>query len=682
MDKSTSMWSAASSAAAADLPGRLGSGSSLGVSPMAEHPGGLKPGAGHIGAGHAAAMESNRATVRLFAAIAILACILAMALSPASAYAMEVSSCTAKPNAESGNDIMGATNTRINWEGQAADDEIVTALSFTLPDGTDYSLDDLKVTMLSGDDLMTRTNLDVEATSDGQTVTIAINDELPAGAYIRVEIYDVYFPRDGGDMQIEGTYTLDDGQVLSIEGIPTITVEGITVAEQLSQWLEEQEWVQAWNSVRALHMFLDPTLIVTSFPVVFKGFLMALGIVACAFPLAIPFGFLLSLMRMSKFTALRGIASVYVNLVRGTPLFLQIYVAFFGLPLAGIQIPNFPLGVIVLSMNSCAYMCEIFRAGIQSIPAGQFEAARSLGMTGAQTMLSVIIPQTVRRVIPTLTSEFILLYKDTSMLAAVGLLEIVMYAKTIVASTGSITPYIVAACFYLVITLPLAWLVGKLENKLAGTDSGSSRPKEKKSKKGSKAADVAGASGETAPAATMAVAKRSAMTVAAGIMGNFGKAVAKLAGSAVHGAMALARNVVAICKAAVARVCEAVEDCKAAANGRAGSPSSVRWAEGPSAWDAGAELELEAAEDQPDVSGAGPGVADSCGSSAGHIVRSCPIHIRQHAVPSGASASGLVSSRPWCPSPLSASSGGPTVLQRHEAKAIEKTAKRADRRPR
>ena len=201
---------------------------------------------------------------------------------------------------------------------------------------------------------------------------------------------------------------------------------------------------------------------------VFWGFLQALAIVACAFPLAIPIGLALAFMRMSRFRVLRGIATTYVNIVRGTPLFLQIYIAFFGLPLAGVQIPSFPLGVIVLFMNSGAYLCEIFRAGIQSIPNGQFEASRSLGMNGAQTMFYVIIPQTIRRVIPTMTSEFILLYKDTSMLAAVGVMEVVMYAKTIVAATGSITPYIVAAFFYLIITLPLAKVVGNLENRLAG----------------------------------------------------------------------------------------------------------------------------------------------------------------------------------------------------------------------
>ena len=122
-------------------------------------------------------------------------------------------------------------------------------------------------------------------------------------------------------------------------------------------------------------------------------------------------------------------------------------------------------------------------------------------MNGAQTMLFVIIPQTVRRVIPTMTSEFILLYKDTSMLAAVGTMEIVMNAKTIVASTGSITPYVVAACFYLIITLPLAKVVGNLEARLAGNDMGNGARKKRKGKKhatGAGAGEAAGALGSGA----------------------------------------------------------------------------------------------------------------------------------------------------------------------------------------
>lgn len=142
-----------------------------------------------------------------------------------------------------------------------------------------------------------------------------------------------------------------------------------------------------------------------------------------------------------------------------------------------VQIPSYPLGVVVLAMNSAAYLCEIFRAGIQSIPKGQSEAARSLGMTSVQTMIYIIIPQTFRNVLPTMTSEFILLYKDTSLLAAVGVMEVVMYSKTIVASTGSITPYIVAALFYLVVTIPLARLVSGLEARMLGTEAAGRRHK-------------------------------------------------------------------------------------------------------------------------------------------------------------------------------------------------------------
>ena len=200
--------------------------------------------------------------------------------------------------------------------------------------------------------------------------------------------------------------------------------------------LKEQPWVEAWNSNMFLRLFLNPVILVQSLPIVFKGFLMSLSIVLVAFPLAIPFGFALSLMRISKSRILRCLAGIYVNIIRGTPAFLQIYIAFFGLPLAGVKVDDYVLGVIVMAMNSSAYLCEIFRAGIQSIPKGQNEAARSLGMNAFQTLLYVMIPQTFRNVLPTLTSEFILLYKDTSLLAAVGVVEIVMNARTIVATTA------------------------------------------------------------------------------------------------------------------------------------------------------------------------------------------------------------------------------------------------------
>ena len=399
------------------------------------------------------------------------------------AYALDTVKCTARPNGDTGSDVHGGVETRITWEGQATEAESVRAITLTLPEGTSFEVDDARLTILSGADLMTRENPACTFTAEGQAAVCRLDEPAKAGSYFRIELYGVVFPVAGGDMEMSGTYELADGTTLTINDIQPIEVAVTSPTQQLANYLEQQPWVQAWNSNKFLRLFFNPPILVSSFPIVLHGFFMALAIVFIAFPLAIPIGLAFSFMRMSGFRILRGIGSLYVNVVRGTPVFLQIYIAFFGLPLAGVQIPPFVLGVIVLALNSSAYQCEIFRAGIQSISKGQFEASRSLGMTGAQTMMFVIIPQTIRRVLPTMTSEFILLYKDTSLLAAVGVMEIVMYAKTIVASTGSITPYIVAAIFYLVLTIPLANLVGRLEARLAGGSNQQSKKAEKKQKK-------------------------------------------------------------------------------------------------------------------------------------------------------------------------------------------------------
>ena len=404
------------------------------------------------------------------------------------AYALDTAKCTARPNADTGSTVLGGVETRITWEGQAAEGESLTGITLSLPEGTEFEVDDARLTMLTGEDLMTRVNVPNTFTAEGRAVVCRFDEPTDPGGYFRVEVYGVVFPVAGGDMQLTGTYELADGTILEIDDIPAIEVAVTSPTQQLASYLEEQPWVQAWNSNKFLRLFFNPPILVSSFPVVFSGFLMALAIVFVAFPLAIPVGLAFSFMRMSKLRILRAIGSLYVNVVRGTPVFLQIYIAFFGLPLAGVQIPPFVLGVIVLALNSAAYQCEIFRAGIQSISKGQFEAARSLGMSGAQTMAFVIIPQTIRRVLPTMTSEFILLYKDTSLLAAVGVMEIVMYAKTIVASTGSITPYIVAAIFYLVLTIPLARLVGKLEERLSGNGQAQSKKQKKRAVKEAKRA--------------------------------------------------------------------------------------------------------------------------------------------------------------------------------------------------
>lgn len=401
-------------------------------------------------------------------AVALVAAALALSFAlPIQAHALDVERWTAKPNKDGDSTtVMGATATRVTWQGQSAEDESIASVVLEMPEGTAVEAENVKTTVIADLD---RLEAGSQTTVEGTTVTVALDEPAPAGALVMIELNRTLLPGGGGTFGLAGSYATADGQQHDMPATDqTITVVGTSPAEQLSSWLGAQEWVQAWNSNKFLNLFFNPSLIVTSVPALVAGWLISIGIVIISFPLSIPLGLIWSFLRMAKSRIPRAIGATYINIVRGTPLFLQLYIAFFGLPLMGLQVDNFVLGAIVLVMNSSAYLAEIFRAGIQSINKGQFEASRSLGMNGAQTMLFVIIPQTVRRVIPTMTSEFILMYKDTSLLAAVGVTELMMYAKTITAATGNVTPYIVAAGFYLIVTIPLTKLINSMERRMAG----------------------------------------------------------------------------------------------------------------------------------------------------------------------------------------------------------------------
>lgn len=419
-------------------------------------------------------MQETVITSRLRIAVAAFVVALCCAVAlPVTAFGLDVTATTARPNSDSGNEVMGGTETRVTWEAQAAPDESITQLVLDYPAGSVVPDSGVKVTGLDG---LTRIELNESVSSiDSDTVQIDFPEPTPVGLIIRVEASKVVLPVEGGDLVVSGKITLADGTQEAVAEGPALHVVSVTLSEQISSWLSEQPWVQAWNSNSFLHMFLDPTIIATSLPEVFFGWLRALAMVICSFPFAIIVGLLLCFLRISPWRILRALGALYVNVVRGTPLFLQIYIAFFGLPLMGVKPPDFLLAVVVMFMNSAAYLCEIFRAGIESIHKGQFEASRSLGMNAVQTMFFVIIPQAVRRVIPTMTSEFILLYKDTSLFASVGVLEIIMHAKSITAITGNMTPYIVAAFFYLLVTLPLTKFVGSLEKRMDDPSHGRKR---------------------------------------------------------------------------------------------------------------------------------------------------------------------------------------------------------------
>lgn len=184
-------------------------------------------------------------------------------------------------------------------------------------------------------------------------------------------------------------------------------------------------------------------------------------------------GLVVAMFAISHRRWLRIPATIYVDIVRGIPLLMLLLLVYFGPTYVGVVWPSSIFAAIVaLTINSSAYVAEIFRAGIQSIDRGQMDAARSLGMPYGTAMSHVVIPQAVRRVIPPLTNEFIALVKDTSLFLIVGMTvpqrELLTAARQLSSTTFSATPYMSASLFYLAITLPLTRVVNRLERRLAG----------------------------------------------------------------------------------------------------------------------------------------------------------------------------------------------------------------------
>ncbi len=383
---------------------------------------------------------------------------------------LTVASATARSNENGGNAVLGGIATRLTWTCETGTDEAdVSNITLQLPDGG--SFEDTSVTAVIVDGL-TRTEVSTQASVSNSSLVVDFDEPIPAGAQLSLEVEGVLFPSTAGAYTVGGTYTTSDGVEADLPESPTITVSESTWVQAAVSWLDDQAWVDAWNSNPFLSMFFRPQYVVTSIASLFQGWGTALLVTVIGFPLAIPVGLLFAFLKMSRNRVLRAIGVTYINLLRGIPLFLQIYIAFFGMPMLGFNLPNLPLGIAVMAVNTSAYLAEIFRAGIESIPKGQMEAASSLGMNKIQAMGLVIIPQTVRRVIPTMTSEFVMLYKDTSLLSSVGVMELMMFSKNLTATTGNITPYIVAALYYLIVTIPLIHVVTKAEKKMAAGENG------------------------------------------------------------------------------------------------------------------------------------------------------------------------------------------------------------------
>lgn len=214
-------------------------------------------------------------------------------------------------------------------------------------------------------------------------------------------------------------------------------------------------------------MNFDFDLIVRSFPLLLMGAGVTVQITALSVGFGLLIGMFVGVARLAKLAPIRLLAAVYVDFIRGTPLLVQIFIIYFALPMVlGTRIDPFVAAITACSINSGAYVAEIFRAGIQSIDKGQMEAGRSLGMSWAQTMRYIIMPQAFKRIIPPLGNEFIAMLKDSSLVSVIGFEELTRRGQLIIARTyGSFEIWLTVAFIYLIMTFTISRLVDYLERR-------------------------------------------------------------------------------------------------------------------------------------------------------------------------------------------------------------------------
>lgn len=208
-------------------------------------------------------------------------------------------------------------------------------------------------------------------------------------------------------------------------------------------------------------------IIINSLPLLLVGAGITIEISALSVGFGLLIGTVLGVCRICLNKPLRYFAAIYVELIRGTPLLVQIFVAYFALPLlTGSRVDPFVAAIAACSINSGAYVAEIFRGGIQSIDVGQMEAGRSLGLTWSQTMRFVILPQAFKRIIPPLGNEFIAMLKDSSLVSVIGFEELTRRGQLIIARTyASLEIWTAVAFIYLVMTFTISRFVAYLERR-------------------------------------------------------------------------------------------------------------------------------------------------------------------------------------------------------------------------
>ncbi|ACS80344.1 amino acid ABC transporter permease [Maridesulfovibrio salexigens] len=212
----------------------------------------------------------------------------------------------------------------------------------------------------------------------------------------------------------------------------------------------------------------DTSVFWDTFPMLMRGLKLTIEITVGGLFFGFLFGSAAGLMKLSRNFFTRKIAGVYVEAIRGTPMLVQAMFLYYGVPMAiGMRIPPMTAGIIIIAVNSGAYIAEIVRGAVQSINKGQFEAGRSIGLTNTQTMRFIIWPQALKRMIPPLGNQFIISLKDTSLLMVIGVGELMRTGQEITSvNFRAFEVYLAVACVYLVMTLSIAFAMRRIEKKL------------------------------------------------------------------------------------------------------------------------------------------------------------------------------------------------------------------------
>mgnify|MGYP003495340913 CR=1 FL=1 len=201
-----------------------------------------------------------------------------------------------------------------------------------------------------------------------------------------------------------------------------------------------------------------------------RGMLVTIALFLLTLIFSLPFGLVIAFGRMSLNCILRNVAKIYISIMRGTPLMLQLIVVYFGpYYIFGIRISSsYRLIAVVIGfvLNYAAYFAEIYRSGIESIPVGQYEAAQLLGYNKSQTFFKIVLPQVVKIVLPSVTNEVITLVKDTSLVYSVSYIEMFALAKQIAAAQTTVVPFVIAGVFYYIFNFVVAWVMEWFEKKL------------------------------------------------------------------------------------------------------------------------------------------------------------------------------------------------------------------------